>query len=156
MLTRAILVVAAGLVALPAAAGDLKIIVEGIRSDAGTVLIGLYDTKDGFRSAIKRSTEIGLLSDSTRVAGLALRAVSGWRSVVLGAMQPGRYAVIAYHDENDDGKLGTSPWGVPTEGYAFSNNARGLLQAPSFDAADFVVGEGDTIMVISLGYPKHE
>lgn len=144
------------LVAVPAQAADVRITIDAVRSDAGSLMIGLYDTADGFRAAIKRSTEAGLLNDRSRVAGVALRAVTGPQSIVVGGLKPGRYAVITFHDENDDGKLGATPWGVPTEGYGFSNNAQGFLRAPSFDAAAFTVGESGGAMTISLIYPREE
>jgi uncharacterized protein (DUF2141 family) len=140
--------------AVQARAGDVRITVEAVRSDRGSVMIGLYDTPEGFRAAVQNSTETGLLNDRTRVAGVALRAVAGPQTIVLGGVKPGRYAIIAFHDENDDGKLGATPWGVPTEGYGFSNNAWAFLRAPSFEAAAFAVDEsGTATMSIALTYP---
>jgi uncharacterized protein (DUF2141 family) len=53
-----------------------------------------------------------------------MRAISGTQSVVFTNLEPGTYAIIAFHDENDNGKLDENGWGVPTEGYAFSNADR--------------------------------
>lgn len=141
------------LAATPAWAGDVRITVDGVRSDEGSLMIGLYDTAAGFRAAIERSTEAGLLNDPLRVAGVALRADAGAQTIVVAGLKPGRYAVIAFHDENDDGKLGSTPWGVPLEGYGFSNNARGFLHAPSFAAAAFKVTDLAATATISLIYP---
>ena len=142
------------LVAAPAWAGDVRITVTGVRSDDGSLMIGLYDTAAGFRAAIDRSTAVGLLNDPLRVAGIALRADAGSQTMVVAGLRPGRYAVIAFHDQNDDGKLGSTPWGVPLEAYGFSNDAHGFLHAPSFDAAAFEVGEsGTTTTIIALAYP---
>lgn len=133
---------------------DLEVDIAGIRSGAGTIMIGLYDSAGGFNAAIEHCTEGGLLNDKGRLAGMALRAASGGRRVVFAQLPPGRYAVIVFHDENDNGRLDENGWGVPTEGYAFSNNAEGLLGAPSFDAAGFtLVGQRRSI-AISLIYPK--
>jgi uncharacterized protein (DUF2141 family) len=141
----------------PAFAGDVKINVKGIRSDAGSIMIGVYDSDAGFRTAIKRSAQAGLLNDPLRVAGMALRAQPGERSVVLPQLRPGRYAIIVFHDANDDGKLGETPWGVPTEGYGFSNDATAFLAAPGFQAAAFDVGpDGAVDVPISLIYPREQ
>lgn len=157
MFVRAALAVAILLSGTPAFAGDVRIDIKGIRSDSGAIMIGLYDSDAGFRSAIKRSADVGLLNDPLRVAGLALRAQPGERSVILPQLPPGRYAIIAFHDANDDGKLNESPWGVPTEGYGFSNNATGFLAAPTFDAAAFAVGaDGAVEMSVSLTYPREQ
>jgi len=47
----------------------------------------------------------------------------------------GRYAVAVYQDENRNGKLDKNFLGMPTEPYGFSNDARGSMGPPSFDAA---------------------
>jgi uncharacterized protein (DUF2141 family) len=50
--------------------------------------------------------------------------------------------------------LDENPWGVPTEGYGFGNDAEGLLGSPSFDAAGVTLDQADKSIVISLIYPK--
>jgi uncharacterized protein (DUF2141 family) len=135
-------------------ASELRVVVEGIRSDSGTIMVGLYDTSDGFVAAIKHSTEAGLLNDKGRRVGMALRAAAGVQSVVFADLPPRRYAIIVFHDENDNGRLDENAWGVPTEGYGFSNNAQGFLSAPSFAAAEITLGEENRSIAISLIYPK--
>lgn len=157
MFVRAAFVLAILLSGPPAFAGDIKIDIKGIRSGSGAIMIGLYDSEAGFRSAIKRSAQAGLLNDPSRVTGLALRAQAGERSVILPQLPPGRYAIIAFHDANDDGKLNETPWGVPAEGYGFSNNATAFLAAPTFDAAAFnVTPDGAVEVPISLTYPREQ
>ncbi len=141
-------------VALPAWAGDLKVTIEGVRSDAGTIMIGLYDNLAGFDAAIKRSTIAGLLNDSERLVGVALRAATGTQSIVFTQLHPGKFALIIFHDENDNGWLDTNFWGVPTEGYGFSNNAQGFLGAPSFAESSVTIDGEDTSISISLIYPR--
>jgi uncharacterized protein (DUF2141 family) len=65
---------------------------------------------------------------------------------------PGTYAIAVVHDENMNGKLDTNLLGIPTEGYAFSNDAKGLLGAPSFSAASFPYDGRDLELTISLHY----
>ena len=74
--------------------------------------------------------------------------------MVFAQLHPGRYAVIVIHDENDNGRLDENIIGVPTEGYGFSNDARGFLSAPSFDAAAVTIDGEDRNVVISLQYPR--
>ncbi|HEX7967688.1 MAG TPA: DUF2141 domain-containing protein [Stellaceae bacterium] len=142
------------LLGLPAQAGDLKVTVEGVRSNSGTIMIGLYDGAEGFNIAIKHSTEAGLLNDKGRLVGVAIRAATGAESIIFTRLSPGRYAVIVFHDENDNGRLDENPWGVPIEGYGFSNDAQGLLAAPSFDSAGVTLDGADEAISISLIYPK--
>jgi uncharacterized protein (DUF2141 family) len=84
---------------------------------------------------------------------MSIRAIPGSQSTVFTQLPPGRYAAIVIHDENDNGRLDTNVWGVPTEGYGFSNDALGFLSAPSFDAAAVTVGFVDVSTAISLIYP---
>jgi uncharacterized protein (DUF2141 family) len=65
---------------------------------------------------------------------------------------PGTYAMAVVHDENMNGKLDTNWAGVPTEGYGFSNNAKGVLGAPSFEAASFSYDGRNVDLTMSLRY----
>ena len=56
------------------------------------------------------------------------------------------------HDANMNGKLDTNLLGIPTEGYGFSNDARGLLGAPSFSAAGFQYDGRNLDLTMSLHY----
>jgi uncharacterized protein (DUF2141 family) len=51
---------------------------------------------------------------------------------------PGTYAVAAFHDENGNGKLDRGMFGIPKEGVAASNDARGHMGPPKWDDAKFV------------------
>ena len=65
------------------------------------------------------------------------------------AVPVGEYAVVAVHDENDNGKLDTGLLGFGGEGYGFSNGVRPMLGWPDFEAAAFSV-TGDTRVEIEL------
>ncbi len=65
---------------------------------------------------------------------------------------PGTYALAVIHDENMNGKLETNVLGIPTEGYGFSNDAKGVLGAPSFSAASFLYDGRNLDLTISLHY----
>ena len=138
---------------LPVAAGELRITIDGIRSTHGVVLIGLYDSPASFGKAVEASAEEGFLVDPDRFAAVALRANAALTSaMVFSNLEPGRYAAIAFHDEDGDGKLGESFLGVPTEPYGFSNDVQGFLGPPTFDAAAMALGDGDEAVRIALVY----
>jgi len=153
LMTRAGLALLLTALGGPSWAGDLTVSIDGVRSSAGTLMIGLYDTAAGFDKAIEQSTKEGLLNDPTRVVGVSMRAVTGTQGLVFKNLQPGSYAIIVFHDENDNGVLDENYWGVPTEGYAFSNNAQGLLGAPDFNAAAVAIDTADKAITINLIYP---
>ncbi|MCE9648738.1 MAG: DUF2141 domain-containing protein [Parvibaculum sp.] len=139
-------------VAFPARASELELTIVGVRSDEGAVMVGVYDSAEKFRKAIEKAGNAGHLVDADRMFGATLRARAGDERIGI-ALPPGRYGLIVFHDENDDGRLDTSMLGVPTEGYGFSNNAMGFLSAPTFDSAAVMVGDKDRSIVISLDYP---
>jgi uncharacterized protein (DUF2141 family) len=140
---------------LPAHAANLSVTVLGVQSDAGELLIGIYANADGFKSAIDSSaTKSALLPQAWRIAGASLRAKTGSQSIIFTDLPPGRYALIAFHDENDNGLLDANVFGVPIEGFCFSNDAQAFLGAPSFDAAAVVLGESDKKISMTLVYPR--
>jgi len=141
------------LMGLPAQAGDLKVSIEGVRSSAGALMIGLYDGPEHFNTAIDKAAEVGTLNDEARLGGVALRSIAGTQSVVFTNLKPGNYAVIVFHDENDNGKLDKNFWGVPIEGYGFSNNAQGSLGPPDFKEVAMTLDEAGKEISISLIYP---
>jgi uncharacterized protein (DUF2141 family) len=61
----------------------------------------------------------------------------------------GDYAVKAFHDVNGDGQMNVSPFGMPTEPYAFSNNAVGNMGPAKWDRAHFTVS-GATAQTIRI------
>jgi uncharacterized protein (DUF2141 family) len=135
-----------------AAAFDLKVVIDGVRSSTGSILIGLYDSNEHFQVAIKASAKVGLLNDRARLVGISMRAIGGMQSVIFTNLEPGPYAIIVIHDENDNGKLDTNFFGVPTEGYGFSNNAEGFLGPPSFKEVAVTLDQADRTVEIALGY----
>jgi uncharacterized protein (DUF2141 family) len=59
---------------------------------------------------------------------------------------------MAYHDENGNGRLDKNVLGVPTEGTAFSRDAKGHFGPPSFNDAAFSAGAGKTVLDVKLSY----
>jgi uncharacterized protein (DUF2141 family) len=56
------------------------------------------------------------------------------------------------HDENMNGKLHTNWLGIPAEGYGFSNDAQGVVGAPSCSAAGFPYDGRNLDLTMSLHY----
>ena len=95
-LSSALILVA--LSTVPALSAELRLTISGVRSDSGEILVALYDNADGFRSAIANAGKRGLLPDSGRLIGTAIRAKRGTQSTVFTQLPPGRYAMIVIHD----------------------------------------------------------
>jgi uncharacterized protein (DUF2141 family) len=110
------------LCASTALAAELDLRVTGLRGDAGKVFFGVFNAADGF------------LDDERRFARAVVPVVDGTARVAL-TLPPGRYAITAFHDANDNGALDTNFLGIPTEPYGFSRGVRPMLSAPSFESA---------------------
>src|SRR5690606_32329089 len=68
--------------------------------------------------------------------------------VKLNKLEPGKkYAVKAFHDVNGNKELDTNLFGVPTEPYGFSNNARGVFGPPSLSQMIFIAESNKTIEI---------
>ncbi len=67
---------------------------------------------------------------------------------------PGAYALAIYHDANANRDFDRNSLGMPSEGYAFSNDAPTKFGVPSFDAVRFVVGPGDTTLRLKMRYGR--
>lgn len=72
---------------------------------------------------------------------------TGTHTLLVDALVPGRYAVMAYVDRNGNGKLDRGMFGRPTEPYGFSNGG-GRFGPPDF--ADAVIDVADTGAAIHI------
>jgi uncharacterized protein (DUF2141 family) len=148
------LALALALACVGAAASELRVAIHGVTSSSGTLMIALYDSDEHFRNAIANAGKQGLLEDRARLVGIAMRAAAGTQTAVFTDLKPGPYAIITYHDANDNGRLDETMLGIPTEGYGFSNNAEGFLGAPSFKQAAVILDNRDRAISITLRYPR--
>lgn len=78
------------------------------------------------------------------------RAQVGETTVTIADVPPGVYAVQAYHDIKDEGRLDQGLFGVPREGLGFSNDAPLGLQGPDFERAAFTHGQGPQALRLRL------
>ena len=137
-------VACAASLAFGAAAADLEVRIEGLRSADGDVRVALHRQVPG-------SEAIG---DADVVGAIMRPAASGSVRVIFADVAPGAYAVAAFHDADADGELAQNFVGMPTEGYGFSNGARGFMGPPSFEAAAVSVGEGEHSVSVAIAYPE--
>ncbi len=70
-----------------------------------------------------------------------------------GGLPPGEYAVAVMHDENANGKMDFGLFGIPKEGYGFSNNHTHALSAPTWEESRFALPRGrDVTLQVRLKY----
>lgn len=133
---------------LPAVAGaqspcpGIHVKILNIRNSTGTVACALFESPTGF--------PVDFLSLATNVMIIKIRKTQA--RCDFEDIPPGTYAMAVIHDENMNGKLETNLLGVPTEGYGFSNDAKGMVGAPSFSAASFQYDGQNLDLTMSLHY----
>ena len=118
----------------------LRVQIHGVRSATGQLRVSLYRESDRFR---KEESAYKLLSQP---------ANPGDASLVFDDVPPGRYALMAYHDENGDNKLNLRLGMFPIEGYALSNNPK-VIGPPGFaDSAFDFSGSPSPAIELNLSY----
>jgi uncharacterized protein (DUF2141 family) len=115
--------------------------VHGIRNASGTVKAVLYGP-DPKSFLVK-----GQKADKEREP-----AREGSMTLCVAAPGVGRYAVVVYHDENDNHKFDRNWIGLPTEGFGVSNNPSLFLAAPKFEESSFEVTGEVTHVDVEMRY----
>jgi uncharacterized protein (DUF2141 family) len=98
-------------------------------SDKGKVYFALYDSKEHFinKQAIARAE--GILTD-------------GVSTVSFKDVKPGVYAIVCFHDANNNGKMDFQDNGMPIEDYGMTNNIVSF-GPPLFNDGKFEVSNKD-------------
>lgn len=97
--------------------------VINVTSDSGKVGYALYD-KTNFRMK--------------PIQGAASKIVNGKSVVVFENVEAGEYAIICYHDKNNNDKMDFEANGMPLEDYGASNNVMNF-GPPKFEDAKFTI-----------------
>ncbi|GAA4276219.1 DUF2141 domain-containing protein [Aquimarina mytili] len=114
---------------------SIDVIIDNIKSDQGTIKIGLYKSEETFlRNPIKS------ISEKAKKEGI---------KVTFENLEEGEYAISLYHDEDDNQKLNTF-FKIPTEPYGTSNNAKGKFGPPKWEDAKFKVSDTKETQHITL------
>jgi len=118
------------------AAAELTIHIDDVKVASGQLMISVYNSADTF---LKKP-----------LSGIRTAAKATDNSVTVKDLPPGDYAVIVFHDVNENGKMDKNLLGIPTEDYAFSNNAMGKMGPPSFELAKLTLTDAGLSTRLSL------
>lgn len=113
----------------------ITVTIENVKNDFGKILLGLHD-KTTFMKADAVAKGISAIKNGTC-------------SITLENIQPGEYAILALHDENENERMDFEDNGMPAESYGTSNNPRSF-GPPIYDDAKFKLGEEDLKISIRL------
>lgn len=104
----------------------IKVNILNLRNNKGHVLVSLFNNSSGFPDKADKAIRKMQLTINNNAASASFTGLPA-----------GNYAVAILHDENDDRKMNTNFFGIPKEGYGFSNNVMGTFGPPSFSRASF-------------------
>jgi uncharacterized protein (DUF2141 family) len=116
---------------------ELKITIKNVKGENGMILLALYDSESQFMKKEIKNLQANILNGE---------AVAIFKDVA-----PGTYAISVMHDTNDNKELDSNLFGIPKEGFGFSNDAMGMFGPPDFKKASFE-HDGKKEMVINLKY----
>ena len=119
------------------APAKLEVAFTGIEVQKGAVMFGVYDSEDAYNKG-KSINGARVVADKADVAAL------------IEGLPAGRYAIKAFHDIDGDGEMSSNPFGMPTEPFAFSNNAKGAMGPATWADAAFEVPAGGTKISITI------
>ena len=120
--------------------GSIKVIVTGTRQVQGSILATIFESGDGFPEDSEKS-----------VSALSVPVSGKSQTFYFHGIPYGTYALAIIHDKNDNGIFDKNFLGIPREGYAVSNNVKGL-SAPKFDEAKFELDAKEKVLELNLIY----
>ena len=117
---------------------DITVHVSGLKNQSSTLYVAVFDSADGFPKPENshKTTTVPIASENVDFS--------------LSLPNNQSAAIAVFQDLNGDGKLSKNSFGLPTDPYGFSNNARSLLGPPTFSQAEFEVSENTASMDISV------
>jgi uncharacterized protein (DUF2141 family) len=111
----------------------LTVQIINIKNDEGQIAVALYNSEKDFMK--------------TRYQGKTTKSVKGEVEVVFENIPTGSYSLSIMHDANMNEKLDSNLFGIPKEGFGFSNNAMGTFGPPSFEKAKVEVSSPKSISI---------
>jgi uncharacterized protein (DUF2141 family) len=119
-------------------AASLSLGFTGIETQEGAVMGVLFDSEEAYNGKAAPVRQIYVEADKAKV------------STQLAGLKPGRYAIKLFHDIDGDHKMGFNPFGMPTEPFAFSNNAVGNMGPAKWADASFEIKAGNNTHSIEI------
>ena len=115
---------------------SLTVTVSNIKTQKGTIMIGLYKGENTFLEKAFKTKKTSANSSSV--------------TLTFDNIPAGEYGISLYQDKDNNGKLNTNFIGIPSEPYAFSNNAKGMFGPAKWEDVKFSVTDKETIQNIKL------
>jgi uncharacterized protein (DUF2141 family) len=131
------------LAAQEAANSKLTVRVVRAKNSKGQIALAVFNGESGFP---------GDKSKALRTLQAKIDPQTLSAQVTLDNLPRGTYAVAVFHDENLNGQLDKNMFGIPKEGYGFSNTTKKAMGPPKFADAKFELDQPEKIIEIELLY----
>jgi uncharacterized protein (DUF2141 family) len=115
-------------------AGEITVEIVNLKDQRGQLYFGLYTSEKAF----------GVIEKAYKGKILPIAPTS---SYVLSNVPDGVYALAVFHDKNHNGQLDKNLFGLPKEGFGFSNNPNTTFSQPSFEEAKFVLKNSKNLRI---------
>ena len=112
----------------------ITVTVVNVTSDSGKVGFVLYDQ---------------ITFQKTPLQAQNAKIINGKSIITFKDVPAGEYAVVCFHDKNDNDKMDFAANGMPLEDYGSSNNDM-TLGPPNFEKAKFVVSDKNVSLDIKF------
>jgi uncharacterized protein (DUF2141 family) len=122
--------------------GELVIRIDGLRNQDGDVCVSLFSSANA--ADFPQKADKAIRRQCAKINNLSMQ-------MTIKDLTPGSYAVALLHDANRDGTPNTV-YGIPSEGFGFSQNPPLDVAAPKFEATAVTVEGPRTTIKIQLNY----
>lgn len=117
---------------------NLTVQIDGLQGQEGNVCLKLFDAAQGFPN----DNESAVARTCVPIATAAQPFTYSFPN-----LPAGTYALAIYHDRNGNEVLDRGAFGMPLEGYGFSNNAPAVTGPARFQDAMFLLAGTQSIEV---------
>jgi uncharacterized protein (DUF2141 family) len=114
----------------------LVIHIQGFENSNGVAKVAICNSKESY-------------DGSTPFRGINVKIINNQAKHTI-KLPYGEYAVKVFHDENNNNELDTMMFGIPSEDYGFSNDARGSVGPPEYSQAAFILDSSKKKITIHI------
>ncbi|MBA4320776.1 MAG: hypothetical protein C0412_20485 [Flavobacterium sp.] len=112
---------------------NLTVTVSSIKNNTGLLTVELYNAEGKFLKTSYKTVSSSIKLNTATVTFIGIPKAE--------------YTVMAFHDENKNGKLDKNFIGMPKEAVACSNNAKGFMGPPKYEDAKFIITADSKISI---------
>ncbi|OKY27750.1 MULTISPECIES: DUF2141 domain-containing protein [Thalassotalea] len=111
---------------------SLQLEIREVKSNQGKILAQLFKGESNYQANKPMMAQQSMAKEGTLI-------------LTFSNLENGEYAIRYFHDENSDNQLATNLIGIPTEGYGYSNNAKGNFGPAKYQDMKVSIVDSDVI-----------